>query len=64
MLLGPSLIGPIVARPQGKPLGGKINLSLIKWEVFPWVYKKEKEGCTNFIVGSKRVRGLLGFLAA
>lgn len=63
MLLGPSLIGPIEARTQGKPLGGKINLSLIKLEFFPCVCKKEKEGCTNFAVGSKGVRCLLSFLA-
>lgn len=34
VLLGPSLIGPIEARTQGKPLGGKINLSLIKLGFF------------------------------
>lgn len=63
VLLGPSLIGPIEARTQGKPLGGKINFSLIKLKFFPWVCKKEKARCTNFAVGSEGVRCLLGFLA-
>lgn len=53
VVLSLSLTGPIVVRTQRKHLGGKVNLSLIKLEMFPWVYKKEKERGTNFTVGSK-----------
>lgn len=49
----PFLSGPTVVRTQRKPLGGKINLSLIKLEVLPWVYKKVKEGYTDLAVGGE-----------
>lgn len=63
MFLSPPLRGLIVVRAQGKSLRGKINLSLIKLKNFSWIYKKEKEGCTNYAVEGKGVRCLLGFLA-
>lgn len=40
MLMSPSLTGPVVVKTQRKPLGGKINVSLIKLEMFVWVYKR------------------------
>lgn len=61
MLLSPPR-GSIVVGTQGKPLGEKINLSLIKLEISPWAHKKEKEGCINFAAGGKRVRCLIGVL--
>lgn len=62
MPLSPSPRGPVVVRTQGKPLGGKINLSLIKLEISPWAYKKEREGCINFAVEGKGVECLVVFL--
>lgn len=53
VLLGPSLTGSTMGRTQGKPLRGKLNLSMIKLEMVPWVYKKQKEKCSNFAVGVK-----------
>lgn len=48
MLLGPCLTGSIMVRAQREPLGGQTTLSIIKWDMFPWVYEKQKEGCTSF----------------
>lgn len=53
VLLGPSLTGCIVVRTQGKPLRGNLNLSMIKLEMVPWVYKKQKKRCSNFAIGIK-----------
>ena len=56
IVLGPTVTGPVVVRTQRKSLGGKIKLSLFKLEMFPWVHKKEGEGCTNFAAVGRGVR--------
>lgn len=44
-----------MVRAQRKSLGGKIKLSLIKLEMFPWVNKKERKGSTNFAARGRGV---------